>query len=115
MNSLVMEICQKVRRTLEQLYSSIDSPECSDKEIDNAIDNAIEDIRENIKPINSSNSGKLSWHFQILVINPLKEAKKEAKLVLKLKETGDYKKLIWNAHEGVDLIRDQIPQYPLCT
>ena len=102
MKSLITEISQNVRRTVEQLDKSLDSPECSDKIAE--IDKAIEDVREHIEPINSSNSGKLSMVFR-QVIDPLKEAKS----ALKSKGTGGYKTSIWNALELIHHIQNQIP------
>lgn len=97
MNSLIIEISEKVRRTVDELDKSIDSPECSDKIAE--IDETIEVIEELVKPLNSDNSGKLLELFPQVV-----DCLEEAKSALESAETGDYKKLIWNAYELSHLI-----------
>ncbi len=97
MNSLVIEISEKVRRAVYELDKSIDSPERSDKIAE--INETIEAIKELVKPLNSDNSGKLLELFPQVV-----DCLEEAKSALESKETGDYKKLIWNAYELSHLI-----------
>ncbi|MYB96614.1 hypothetical protein F4054_18775 [Candidatus Poribacteria bacterium] len=72
MNSLIIEISEKVRRAVCELDKSIDLPECSDKIAE--IDETIAVIKELVKPLNSHNSGKLLELFP-QVIDCLAEAK----------------------------------------
>ncbi len=97
MNSLIIEISEKVHRAVYELDKLIDSPECSDKIAE--IDKTIEVIKELVKPLNSDNSGKLLELFPQVV-----DCLAEAKSALGSKETGDYKTLIWNACELSHLI-----------
>ena len=97
MNSLTIEISEKVRRAVYELDKLIDSPECSDKIAE--IDKTIEIIKELVKPLNSNNSGKLLVLFPQVV-----DCLEQVKSALEFGETGDYKKLIWNAYELSHLI-----------
>ncbi|MDE0398757.1 MAG: hypothetical protein OXL96_13265 [Candidatus Poribacteria bacterium] len=97
MNSLIIEISEKVRSAVYELDKSIDSPEGLDKIAE--IDETIAVIKELVKPLNSDNSGKLLELFPQIV-----DCLEEAKSALESEETGDYKKLIWNAYELSHLI-----------
>lgn len=97
MNSLIIEISEKVRRAVDELDKLIDLPECSDKIAE--IDETIIAIKELVKPLNSDNSGKLLELFSQVV-----DRLKDAKSALESEETGGYKKLIWNAYELSHLI-----------
>ena len=97
MNSLIIEISEKVRRAIDELDKSIDLPECSDKIAE--IDETITVIKELVKPLNSDNSGKFLELFSQVV-----DRLKDAESVLESEETGGYKKLIWNAYELSHLI-----------
>ncbi|MDE0427474.1 MAG: hypothetical protein OXN25_21680 [Candidatus Poribacteria bacterium] len=93
MNSLAIEISEKVRRAVDELDKSIDSPECSDKIAE--IDKTIKIINEHAKSFKSDNS--TFWMKELFqkVVDYLKEAKS----ALEPEETGDYKKLIWDAYQ----------------
>ena len=97
MNSLAIEISEKVRGAVYELDKSIDLSECSDKIAE--IDKTIAVIKELVKPLNSNNSGKLLELFPQVV-----DCLAEAKSALGSKEIGDYKTLIWNAYELSHLI-----------
>ncbi len=97
MNSLIIEISEKVRRTVDKLDKSIDSPECSDKIAE--LDETIEVIKKLVKPLNSDNSGKLLELFPQVV-----DCLEEVKSALESEEAGDYKELLWNAYELSHLI-----------
>ena len=97
MNSLIIEISEKVRRTVDKLDKSIDSPECLDKIAE--IDETIEVIKELVKPLNSDNSRKLLELFPQVV-----DYLEEVKSALESEEAGDYKELLWNTYELSHLI-----------
>ena len=97
MNSLIIEISEKVRKAVCELDKSSDLPECLDKIAE--IDETIEVIKELVKPLNSDNSGKLLELFPQVV-----DCLEEAKSALESEETGDYKNIIWNAYELSHLI-----------
>ena len=101
MNSLIIEISEKVRGVVCDLDKSIDSSEGSDKIAE--IDKTIEVIKELVKPLNSGNSGKLLGLFPQVV-----DCLEDAKSALESEETGDYKKLIWNAYELSHLIEVEV-------
>ena len=98
MNALIIQISEKVRRAVDELDKSIDSPECSDKIA--AIDKTIKVINEHAKSFKSDNSTFWMKESFQKVIDYLKEAK----LTLEPEETGDYKTLIWDAYQLSHLI-----------
>lgn len=97
-NSLIIEISEKVRNAVDELDKSIDSPECLDKIAE--IDKTIKVINEQAKSFKSDHSTFwMKESFQKVV-----DYLKEAKSVLEPEETGDYKKLIWDAYQLSHLI-----------
>ena len=98
MNSLIVEISEKVRGVVCDLDKSIDSSEGSDKIA--AIDKTIKIINEHAKSFKSDNSTFwMKESFQKVV-----DYLKEAKSALEPEEIGDYKTLIWDAYQLSHLI-----------
>ena len=102
MNSRIIQVCKKVRREVDALYESIDSPECSDKIAE--LDKTIEVVKAHIKPLHSDNA---SWKV-LESFSGVVDSLKAAKSALASEETGDYKTKIWNARELIDHIQHKM-------